>query len=158
MVALWAVLKSGAAYVPVDPDHPRDRIDRILADARPVLVLDADLLAGADLSEFPDTPPEVAVRPENTQYVIYTSGSTGAPKGVAVPRGALANFVAAVRRRFPLSPGERMLFATTVSFDMANTELYLPLVCGAAVVVARREVVVDPGAVVGLMRRHGVSV
>ncbi|MFE7438511.1 condensation domain-containing protein, partial [Streptomyces tendae] len=158
MVALWAVLKSGAAYVPIDPDHPQARIDYVLGHSSPVLVLDPDTLAGAELSEFPDTSPEVVVRPENTQYVIYTSGSTGTPKGVSVSRGALANFVAAVRRRFPLSPGERMLFATTVSFDMANTELYLPLVCGAAVVVARREVVVDPGAVVALLRRHGVSV
>ncbi|MCG0284478.1 amino acid adenylation domain-containing protein [Streptomyces sp. PSAA01] len=158
MVALWAVLKAGGAYVPIDPDHPRSRIDYVLEHSAPVLVLDPGTLAGADLSVFPDSPPEVSVHPENTQYVIYTSGSTGTPKGVSVPRRAVANFVAAVRRRFPLSPGERMLFATTVSFDMANTELYLPFVCGATMVLARKEVVVDPGAVVGLLRGHGVSV
>ncbi len=158
MVALWAVLKAGGAYIPIDPDHPRSRIDYVLEHSAPALVLDPGALADADLSVFPDCAPEVNVRPENTQYVIYTSGSTGTPKGVSVPRGAVANFVAAVRRRFPLSAGERMLFGTTVSFDMANTELYLPFVCGATMVLAKRETVTDPGAVVALLRRHGVTV
>ncbi|MEU2929424.1 amino acid adenylation domain-containing protein [Streptomyces sp. NPDC007251] len=157
MVALLAVLKAGGAYVPIDPDHPRSRIDYVLQQADPVLVLDADTLAGADCSGYPDTAPEVAVRPENTQYVIYTSGSTGTPKGVAIPRGAVANFLASVQRRFPLAPAERMLFSTTVSFDMANTELYLPFVCGATMVMARKETVTDPSAVVALVRRHGVT-
>ncbi|MET9608863.1 amino acid adenylation domain-containing protein [Streptomyces sp. NPDC006512] len=158
LVALLAVLKSGGAYVPVDPDHPRSRIDFVLEQAKPVLVLDADALAAADFDRYPDSPPEVGVHPENTQYVIYTSGSTGTPKGVTIPRGAVANFVAATRRRFPLSPGERMLFSTTVSFDMANTELYLPFVSGATMVLAKKEAVTDPSAVVALLRRHEVTV
>ncbi|SEF52767.1 amino acid adenylation domain-containing protein [Actinacidiphila yanglinensis] len=157
MVALLAVLKAGGAYVPVDPDHPRSRIDHVLRQADPVLVLDAATLDGADCSGCPGTAPEVTVRPDTTQYVIYTSGSTGTPKGVAVPRGAVANFVAATRRRFPLSVGERMLFSTTVSFDMANTELYLPFVCGATMVMARKDTVTDPSAVLALIRRHEVS-
>ncbi|WP_328973722.1 non-ribosomal peptide synthetase [Streptomyces sp. NBC_00239] len=157
MVALLAVLKAGGGYVPVDPEHPRSRIDFILEQADPALVLDAEALAGADLTPYPDTPPEVAVRPENTQYVIYTSGSTGIPKGVTIPRGAVANFIASARQRFPLSPGERMLFATTVSFDMANTELYLPFVCGATMVMARKDTVTEPSAVLALIRRHEVT-
>ncbi|MGW2649906.1 non-ribosomal peptide synthetase [Streptomyces sp. NPDC001393] len=157
MVALLAVLKAGAAYVPIDPDHPRARIDHILQQADPALVLDAGTLAGADCSGYPDTAPQVSVRPENTQYVIYTSGSTGTPKGVTIPRGAVANFLASVRRRFPLAPGERMLFSTTVSFDMANTELYLPFVCGATMVMARKDTVTDPSAVLALIRRHQVT-
>ncbi|MCG0284479.1 non-ribosomal peptide synthetase [Streptomyces sp. PSAA01] len=157
-VALLAVLKSGAAYVPVDPDHPRSRIDHILADARPALVLDADLLAVADTAGQAESAPAVRVAPDNTAYVIYTSGSTGTPKGVAVPHSALANFLATAGRRIPLSPKDRWLAVTTVSFDIAALELYLPLVSGATVVLARKEVVVDPGAVVGLLRGHGVSV
>ncbi|WP_234332223.1 AMP-binding protein, partial [Streptomyces sp. NRRL F-5650] len=152
------MLKSGAAYVPVDPDHPRDRIDHILSDARPVLVLDAGTLAEAAGAGQEESAPAVRVAPDSIAYVIYTSGSTGTPKGVAVSHAALANFLAAAGRRIPLSPRDRWLAVTTVSFDIAALELYGPLVCGAAVVVARREVVVDPGAVVGLMRRHGVSV
>ncbi|EPH46598.1 non-ribosomal peptide synthetase [Streptomyces aurantiacus] len=158
MVTLLAVLKAGGAYVPVDPDHPQSRIDYVLKQADPVLVLDAEALAGADCTPYPQSAPQVAVRPENTQYVIYTSGSTGAPKGVAIPRGAVANFIASVQRRFPLAPGERMLFSTTVSFDMANTELWLPFVCGATMVMARKGTVTDPKAVVELIRRHDVTV
>ncbi|MEV5873295.1 amino acid adenylation domain-containing protein [Streptomyces sp. NPDC052101] len=158
LVALFAVLKAGGAYVPIDPDHPRSRIDYVLQQADPVLVLDADMLAGADYEDYPDSAPEVVVRPENTQYVIYTSGSTGAPKGVAIPRGAVANFLASVQRRFPLTPQDRMLFSTTVSFDMANTELYLPFISGATMVMARKGTVTDPKSVVELTRRHGVTV
>ncbi|MEU5741197.1 amino acid adenylation domain-containing protein, partial [Streptomyces tendae] len=158
VVALLAVLKSGAAYVPVDPDHPQARIDHILSDARPVLVLDAALLAEAASAGHVESAPAVRVAPDSIAYVIYTSGSTGTPKGVAVSHAALANFLAAAGRRIPLSPRDRWLAVTTVSFDIAALELYGPLVCGAAVVVARREVVVDPGAVVALLRRHGVSV
>ncbi|GGS43578.1 hypothetical protein GCM10010270_12380 [Streptomyces violaceus] len=158
VVALLAVLKAGAGYVPVDPEHPRARTDYLLEHSRPALVLDADAMGGADCSAYPDTAPRVVVRPENTAYVIYTSGSTGAPKGVAVSCGALSNFLAAMRRRVPLSPTDRVLGVTTVSFDIAGLELYLPLVCGAAVVLAGKETVSRPSAVTELIRRQGVTV
>ncbi|KOU40387.1 non-ribosomal peptide synthetase [Streptomyces sp. WM6378] len=158
VVALLAVLKAGAAYLPIDPDHPGSRIDYILADARPALVLDPDVLAGADRSGCPDSAPAPRVTPDNTAYVIYTSGSTGNPKGVAIPRGALANFLATMGRRVPLSPADRWLAVTTVSFDIAALELYLPLISGAAVVLAGKDTVTDPSAVVEVLRRHEVTV
>jgi nonribosomal peptide synthetase DhbF len=158
VVALLAVLKAGGAYVPVDPDHPRSRIDYVLEHSDPVLVLDADVLPDVDCSGYPASAPEVVVRPENAAYVIYTSGSTGTPKGVAVSRGAVANFLATTQRRFPLSSADRMLFGTTVAFDMANTELYLPLISGAAMVMASKDTVTDPSAVLAMMRRHEVTV
>ncbi len=158
MVALLAVLKAGAGYVPIDPEHPRSRIDYILDDSRPALVLDADTLAAVDVSGYPETAPKTAVQPENTAYVIYTSGSTGTPKGVAVPYGALANFLATMRRRFRLSSADRLLAVTTVAFDIAGLELYLPLISGAAVVLAGKESVSQPSAAVELMRRHEVTV
>ncbi|MFE5831534.1 amino acid adenylation domain-containing protein [Streptomyces sp. NPDC056508] len=157
VVSLLAVLKAGAAYVPIDPEHPGTRIDHILEDSRPALVLDADALAAADLARHPATPPRVAVRPENTAYVIYTSGSTGRPKGVAVPYGALENFLASMARRFALTPEDRLLAVTTVAFDIAGLELYLPLISGAAVVLAGKETVTRPSAVVETVRRHGVT-
>ncbi|WP_327713881.1 amino acid adenylation domain-containing protein (plasmid) [Streptomyces sp. NBC_00464] len=157
VVALLAVLKAGGAYVPVDPDHPRSRIDYIFEHADPLLVLDAEALAGVDWPALADTAPDVVVRPENAQYVIYTSGSTGKPKGVAIPRGAVANYLATNQRRFPLSPGDRMLFSTTVAFDMANTELYQPFISGATMVMAGKDVVTDPAAVLKLIRRHRVT-
>jgi amino acid adenylation domain-containing protein len=157
VVALLAVLKAGGACVPVDPGHPRIRTEQILGHAEPVLVLDAEAVARLDLSEYPDSAPEVAVRPGNTQYVIYTSDPTGEPRGVAVPRGAVADFLATTRNRFALTPEDRMLFGTSVALDMAVTEVYLPLLAGAAMVVADAETAEDMAAVAELMRRHQVT-
>ncbi|MET7303544.1 amino acid adenylation domain-containing protein [Embleya sp. NPDC005575] len=158
VVALLAVLRAGAGYIPIDPAHPRSRIDHILEDSGPTLVLDPDVLAGADCSGYPASAPDLVVRPENPAYVIYTSGSTGTPKGVAVTYGALANLLAAMRRRFPLTSADRLLAVTTVGFDIAGVELYLPLISGAAVVLAGKETVSQPSAVVELMRRHEVTI
>ncbi|MFD5634323.1 amino acid adenylation domain-containing protein [Streptomyces sp. NPDC127077] len=158
VVALLAVLKAGGAYVPVDPDYPQSRIDYVLGHAKPVLVLDADALAATDCSRYPASAPMVPLRPQNTAYVIYTSGSTGTPKGVAIPHRALANYLATTQRRIALSPADRMLFSTTVSFDIAGTELYLPLISGAAMVVAGKETVTDPSAVTAVVSRHDVTV
>ncbi|MEU1056790.1 amino acid adenylation domain-containing protein [Streptomyces sp. NPDC005876] len=157
VVALLAVLKAGGACVPVAADQPRSRTERVLADAEPVLVLDAGAPAGPDLAAYPDSAPEVTVRPGNTQYVLYTADPAGEPRGVAVPRGAVAGFLAAARRRFPLSPADRMLFGTTVALDTAVTEVFLPLLSGATVVVAGEETAGDPAAVAELMRRHQVT-
>ncbi|MEU6027993.1 amino acid adenylation domain-containing protein [Streptomyces tauricus] len=157
VVALLAVLKAGAAYVPVDPEHPGARIDYILEDSRPALVLDAETLAGADLDGCADSAPTPRISAENTAYVIYTSGSTGNPKGVAISRGALANFLSTMGRRFPLTPADRLLAVTTISFDIAGLELFLPLISGAGVVLADRETVSDPSAVVAALRRHEVT-
>jgi nonribosomal peptide synthetase DhbF len=110
-----------------------------------------------DCSGYPDSAPEVVVRPECAAYVMYTSGSTGTPKGVAVPRGAVANYLATMQRRFPLSSADRMLFSTTVAFDIAGTELFLPLISGAAMVLAGKDTVTDPSAVVAMMCRHEVT-
>ncbi|GAA2704280.1 non-ribosomal peptide synthetase [Actinoplanes palleronii] len=158
VVALLAVLKAGAAYIPTDPDHPRSRFDAILADARPALVLDAGTLAEAQSA--PPAEPAAGPRPSpaNTAYVIYTSGSTGKPKGVAVSRGALANFLATMSRRVPVSPATRWLAVTTVSFDIAALELYLPLISGAAVVLAAKTTLSDPSAVVQAIRHHAVDI
>ncbi|MEI5097736.1 amino acid adenylation domain-containing protein [Streptomyces sp. PmtG] len=157
VATLLAVLKAGAAYVPIDPGHPRARVDHILESSAPALVLDAQALAAADLTGLPDTPPQPSVLPYSTAYVIYTSGSTGNPKGVAVPRAALANFLATMGRRFPLDPKDRLLAVTTVAFDIAALELYLPLVSGAAVILAGKDTVAQPSAALAAMRRHGVT-
>jgi amino acid adenylation domain-containing protein len=91
-------------------------------------------------------------------YVIYTSGSTGRPKGVAVSHRSLANFLHAMRALVPLAAGDRLAAVTTVSFDIAALELYLPLVSGAAVVLAPRETVTDPGVLAGLLAAGRVTV
>ncbi|MGV9775910.1 amino acid adenylation domain-containing protein, partial [Streptosporangium sp. NPDC003464] len=91
LVAMYAVVKAGAAYLPVDPDHPAERIASTLEDARPVLVIDRDWLAAADVSGYPAENLDVRPAPENPAYVIYTSGSTGRPKGVVVSHRSIVN-------------------------------------------------------------------
>ncbi|MCM5680345.1 amino acid adenylation domain-containing protein [Schlegelella sp. S2-27] len=166
--ALLGVLKTGAAYVPLDPGFPRDRLHDMAADAGVKLVIteaahaelagvprerqlrvddDAALVAAA-----PDTPlPPPADRPEGAPaYVIYTSGSTGKPKGVVLPQRAVCNFLASMKREPGLQPSDRLLAVTTLSFDIAVLELMLPLTVGACVVVAQREEAMD-GEVLGRM-------
>ncbi|MFF0208614.1 amino acid adenylation domain-containing protein [Streptomyces althioticus] len=158
MVALLAVLKSGAGYVPVDPEFPQDRIAHILQDAAPVLSLTADVLAAADLTGCSADDPQVAGRSgDTTAYVIYTSGSTGRPKGVTVTQAALVNFLTAMQDRFALTEYDRLVAVTTVGFDIAGLELFLPLLHGAQVVLAPREVVRDPAALFALVRESGAT-
>ncbi|MFA1559414.1 amino acid adenylation domain-containing protein, partial [Actinomadura chokoriensis] len=120
VVAILAVLKAGAAYVPIDPDYPSDRVAYMLEDARPALTITAD--------DFPDTvgrpthDPSRALRPENAAYVIYTSGSTGRPKGVTVPHVGVLNYFEAHRDAFidpvvEAAGGRRMRFAHLASFS-----------------------------------------
>ncbi|MFE1315945.1 amino acid adenylation domain-containing protein [Streptomyces sp. NPDC058755] len=175
VVALLAVAKAGAAYLPVDPEYPAERIAFVLSDAGvplvvsqaavadvvpaqvPVLVVDEPSVV-RDLAEAPDAHPASAVAPENTAYVIYTSGSTGRPKGVMVSQGALVNHLFGVGQRVELGAADRLLAVTTVSFDIAALELFLPLVSGASVVLAPQAVVRDPAALAGLAVSSGATV
>ncbi|WP_416875596.1 non-ribosomal peptide synthase/polyketide synthase [Kitasatospora sp. SC0581] len=133
VVAVLGVLKAGAAYLPVDPAYPRARIDFMLADARPALLVDDPaMVAGGD---WPETDPEVALDVRHPAYVIYTSGSTGRPKGVVVPHGGVASLVAAQIERFAIEPGSRVLQFASPSFDASVSEIYTALLCGAALVL-----------------------
>ncbi|MEO8153077.1 MAG: amino acid adenylation domain-containing protein [Rhizobacter sp.] len=159
LVALLAVMKSGAAYVPLDPDHPAERLRDMLADSSPTLVLGcrADL-AGVDVpvvdpaADVSDWAQEVHGDPEplasslDLAYVIYTSGSTGQPKGVMVPHQGVVNLLESMRLTVQAGPRDRVLALTTLSFDIAALELYLPLVCGACCVLADRATAHDPQA------------
>ena len=163
LIGLLGILKAGGAYLPLDPNYPRERLAFMLADAgAPVLVTQAALL-----DTFPDTPaqvvrldadaaliarqpataPVLGLDPEragqHAAYVIYTSGSTGRPKGVVVTHGALGNFLGAMAGQVPLTADDRLLAVTTIGFDIAALELYLPLLHGAAVVIAPRATVQD---------------
>ncbi|MGW2387856.1 amino acid adenylation domain-containing protein, partial [Streptomyces sp. NPDC001658] len=177
VVALLAVWKAGAAYLPLDTEYPADRLAYMLQDADPVLLLTTSELTSVlpeelavprvllDEPEIVDalsrpaadrTPTRPALA--NPAYVIYTSGSTGRPKGVVVPQAPLVNFLVSMRDRFELAAGERLLAVTTVGFDIAGLELFVPLLSGASVVVAERDVVRDPAALCALVRGAGVSV
>ncbi|MEU1130281.1 non-ribosomal peptide synthase/polyketide synthase [Streptomyces sp. NPDC005900] len=176
VVALLAVWRAGAAYLPLDTEYPADRLAYMLDDAAPTLILTtreltavlpagdvptvllddpgtAAALAGISTTGLPDAPALM-----NSAYVIYTSGSTGRPKGVVVPQAPLVNFLVAMRDRFGLGSGDRLGAVTTVGFDIAGLELFVPLLSGAAVVVADRETVLDPAALARLVAARGVNV
>lgn len=174
--ALLGILKTGAAYVPLDPGFPKDRLHYMAEDAGVRLVItDA---ANAPLSGVPreqqvridDDAAAIAAAPDAAlprdpawaddapMYVIYTSGSTGKPKGVVLPQNAVCNFLASMRREPGLQAGDRLLAVTTLSFDIAVLELYLPLVTGARVVLAQREDAMDGEVLAGLLREHAINV
>uniref|UniRef100_UPI00288BCD13 non-ribosomal peptide synthetase n=1 Tax=Streptomyces naphthomycinicus TaxID=2872625 RepID=UPI00288BCD13 len=173
VVAMLAVSRTGAAFLPVDVGFPADRIAYMLADAAPAVVVTT---AGA-LGELPEqarrspvvladrVPPGTGARTARREvpaghpaYVLYTSGSTGRPKGVVISHGALRNFLAALREDVPLTPGDRWLAVTTFGFDISLLELFLPLLSGAAVVLAGHDEVRDPAALCRLLTSRGVTV
>ncbi|MEU8180128.1 amino acid adenylation domain-containing protein [Micromonospora sp. NPDC049047] len=174
VVAALAVLKAGAAYLAVDPDHPADRVRFMLDDTAADLVLttcgfDADLGAARPIHlgtaeferELAATPAEpVAIRyaADDPAYVIYTSGSTGRPKGVVVPYGALTNLVLDMRERLEVTPADRLLAVTTFGFDIAMLELFVPLLAGATLLLADRATARDPDALAAMVTGAGATV
>ncbi|MEU1820006.1 amino acid adenylation domain-containing protein [Streptomyces roseifaciens] len=153
MVALLGVLKSGAAYLPLDLDHPAERLTMMAEDAAPVCVVTVEGERGrlphldgvpVVLADRPRTAPAhgpasamAAAGPQHAAYVIYTSGSTGRPKGVVVTHHAVVNRLDWMRETYGIRPEDRILQKTPASFDVSVWEFFLPLVSGAAVVLAR---------------------
>ncbi|MFE9664888.1 amino acid adenylation domain-containing protein, partial [Streptomyces sp. NPDC005955] len=134
LAALLGVLKTGAAYVPVDPDYPAERRAYMLGDAEPAVVLD-DAWVRQDLTDHADTDPGIAVDPAYTAYVIYTSGSTGRPKGVEITHAGIAGLAAAKRAAFALRPGDRVLQFSPSSFDAMVSEMVTAFSAAATLVV-----------------------
>ncbi|SEF52696.1 non-ribosomal peptide synthase domain TIGR01720/amino acid adenylation domain-containing protein [Actinacidiphila yanglinensis] len=154
MVAIYAVVKAGAAYLPIDTDLPEDRVRHVLDSARPLLVLDAAL---PDVSGRPADDPRRTLTPDNAAYVIYTSGSTGGPKGVPVAHRSIMNRLAWGIGHFEVGPEDRVLLSTSASFDVSVPELFAPLQVGAAVVIARPDGRRDPAYLAELIRRERVT-
>jgi amino acid adenylation domain-containing protein len=160
LVGLLGIWKAGAAYLPFDAAHPRDRIAFIMEEtslaclvthtkllpnltifeARPIC-LDRDWIL---IEREPETRPAVKLDSESVAYTIYTSGSTGKPKGVEVTHRNVVNLLCSMRETPGLSDRDRLLAVTTLSFDIAGLELFLPLITGAQVILASRETAQDP--------------
>ncbi|HET9117949.1 MAG TPA: amino acid adenylation domain-containing protein, partial [Pseudonocardiaceae bacterium] len=178
VVALLAVTKAGAGYLPIDLSHPPARVGFLCADAEPAMVLctahsagllpedlarleidDAQLraeIAGYPGSEITDAERMRPLSGTHPAYVIYTSGSTGAPKGVVIPHAALVNFLDSMAQRFPLDETSRLLAVTTIAFDIAALELYLPLIRGATVVLTDG-IASDPAALAATITSSGTT-
>ncbi|MFT7834710.1 amino acid adenylation domain-containing protein [Saccharothrix sp. BKS2] len=154
VVAVLGVLKSGAAYLPIDPDYPADRVAYVIEDSRPVLTLDAL----PDLTGLPGTAPEVALLPGNTAYVIYTSGSTGKPKGVVVPHANVVRLLTRTDQWFGFGPDDVWTLFHSYAFDFSVWELWGPLLYGGRLVVVPFEVSRSPRDFARLLVDEGVTV
>ncbi|WP_218952292.1 non-ribosomal peptide synthetase, partial [Amycolatopsis anabasis] len=153
VTAILAVLKAGAAYVPVDPDYPAERVAYLLRDSRPAFVLTdttADLPDPSDV----DLPRPL---PGSPAYAIYTSGSTGKPKAVVVTHAGIASFAAAEVERFAAGPDSRVLQFSSPSFDASVLELCLAWAAGAALVVPEAAGPLTGEALAAVLREHRVT-
>lgn len=168
VVGVLGILKAGAAYLPLDPAYPRERLSHMIADSgmrlllgeaatasvcamttRPILLIDA-----GD-GEPRASEPSALVHADQAAYVIYTSGSTGLPKGVVVTHGGLSNVIAAYRETFPLTPGQRVLHFVSLSFDAATAHLFLALCSGATLCIHDRHAA-DMRDLAEVLRSEGI--
>jgi amino acid adenylation domain-containing protein len=159
LVAMLAILKSGCTYIPLDPIYPKDRLALILEDGNPVIMLTEKKL----LENLPETQTKnifieeveayqnysgentnYSVTPQTVAYLIYTSGSTGKPKGVQIEHFSLVNFLMSMAKQPGITSEDVMLAVTTISFDIAGLEMYLPVLFGATIFVASQETSMNP--------------
>ncbi|WP_421655811.1 amino acid adenylation domain-containing protein [Leptothermofonsia sp. ETS-13] len=174
VVGLLGILKAGGSYVPLDPAYPRERLALMIEDSQlPLLItqqalrnqfsepnvqvicLDTDWPA---IAQHNDENLDSGVTPENLAYTIYTSGSTGKPKGVQICHRAAVNFLHSMRFAPGLTEQDVLLAVTTISFDIAVLELYLPLMVGAQIVLATRAVASDADRLAEILAQAGVTV
>lgn len=165
IVAVLAVLKAGGAYLPIDPAYPDDRIEYLVDDAKPRLLLGAAELAAAEeaATELPTTAPTDAerlrpLRPSNLAYVIYTSGSTGKPKGVPVPHNAIAEHIVCFTADWNMTAADRLMQSSSVSFDASLVDIAITLTVGAQLIVPKPNAFRDIRYVADLISRRQVTV
>ena len=169
IVGLLGILKAGGAYIPLDPGFPRERLAAMLDDAEPCLLLTQERLGGMlssakevllidaewdRIAKEDKTQPAVSAAANDLAYVIYTSGSTGKPKGVQIEHKSLVNLLLSMRHELDFTSTDTLVAVTTLSFDIAGLELYLPLICGATLVVASPEQAQDGVLLRELIERH----
>lgn len=182
VVVMLGVLKTGAAYLPIDPDYPTDRIAYILNDAKPICLitnreLASKLPSGGETEliileeeesalasgKYPDgnindVKRNGAISSLNPAYMIYTSGSTGNPKGVVIQSESLINFLSSMQSQFSLNQEDRLLAVTTIAFDISGLEMYLPLLNGASCVIATKEKIQEPAALAEIIIEHDITI
>ena len=144
IVALLGILKTGAAYLPLDPSLPRERLAYMLEDAKPAVVLTAEELSATDYTDQSHGSDPDLIRhfdPRHPCYVIYTSGSTGRPKGVVISHQSLVNHSLAVSAAYGLTPNDRILQFASISFDVAAEEIFSALLSGASIFLPSEKVI-----------------
>ncbi len=172
VMALLGILKSGAAYVPLDPEYPKDRIEFMLEDSSAKVLLTSKKYKGhfssnakeiliedalEALSAYTSAEPEIKITSEDLAYVLYTSGSTGKPKGVQIRHYNLVNFLLSMQKEPGMNADDKILAVTTISFDIAGLELYLPLICGAELILSNSETSKDGRLLLDLVKGENIS-
>ncbi|MBD2517741.1 amino acid adenylation domain-containing protein, partial [Nostoc sp. FACHB-973] len=174
VVGLLGILKAGGAYVPLDPEYPIERLSFILKDAQlSVLLAQQGLidklpehqgqLVNLDtdwqvISQFSQDNLITATQTRSLAYVIYTSGSTGQPKGVQISHNAVSNFLSAMQQRPGITKEDILLGITTIAFDIAALEIFLPITVGASLVIARRDVTLDGRELLDLLVKSKATI
>jgi amino acid adenylation domain-containing protein/thioester reductase-like protein len=174
LIALLGILKAGGAYVPLDPAHPKERNHIVLEDAQVSLILTQKHLVGSLLADqtrvicldtkqetislYPQHNLAIDSQPDQLAYIIYTSGSTGKPKGVQIVHHTVVNLLQAIQGTPGLKPEDRLVSVTTICFDTSVCDLFLPLMVGACVVIAAREVTTDAVQLADLLQTSGATV
>lgn len=172
VVTLLGVAKSGAAYIPLDPQYPANRVEFMLGDSGAKFLLTeakhqgvfssqaTELLydeVAAEIGSYPSSPPQQPIRGEDIVYVLYTSGSTGKPKGVQISHANLANLLLSMLQEPGMAADDTLLALTTISFDIAGLELYLPLLSGASMVLADSDTRLDSQRILDIVKLQGVT-
>lgn len=174
LIVLLGIQKIAAVYVPIDPEYPSDRVSYMVSDSRAsvLIVSPHDLRHTTALSTsckrlpldldalnaFSSQPLPNVQSPTNPTYVIYTSGSTGNPKGVEITQADLVNFLLSVQDKPGLDHTDSLLAVTTISFDIAGLEIYLPLITGATIVLVEREQASDGASLLNVIQNSGATV
>ena len=178
-IGLLGILKAGGAYVPLDPAYPQERLAYMLEDAQVQVILTEEKLAAqlpaktvaseqtqlvyldkdwGTIARENDCNPQTTVNPNNLAYTIYTSGSTGNPKGVQIEHRSVVNFLTSMSQRPGLTDTDTLLAVTTISFDIAGLELYLPLVVGARTIIVPQEVASEGQVLAQLIEESDTTV
>ena len=170
LVSLLAVMKSGAAYVPMDPAYPGPRLEHMVVDSDVLFVMtdgacplpsgtvDHVTVGAVDLAGYSAEDLDIDVGADDLAYVIYTSGSTGRPKGVMIEHGNLAHYLHGTRRLPGMSASDVIVALTTLSFDISVQELILPLMVGATIEIVPRSTAVDGAALQVVLAQSGATV
>lgn len=164
IIAILGILKSGAAYIPLDPEFPKDRIEYMLQDSNPVAIISNhtrdkhinidDILNSNDKCEK-----KVLLNIDNTNYayIIYTSGSTGKPKGTIISHKSLLNFVLGISKEINFAANKNIISVTTFSFDIFVLETFIPLSKGQTIIIASEEQQKDPYALQDVIEKNNVN-
>ncbi len=172
LISLLAILKAGAAYLPLDPAYPHDRLTFMLTDSSARMVITSQKYAGrldvpvievevekalAESSGLPTSEPNSSTGGNDVAYILYTSGSTGKPKGVLIEHRNLVNLLTSMIDWPGITPDDRLLAVTTISFDIAGLELFLPLLVGATLVLADAETTRDGRLLLEAVQNEQIS-